>query len=471
MSTFGSLNTAYTGLVAARNSIDVVGQNIVNSGSAGYTRQRVITSAVPGVDGGLLGSGFRVGQGVSVDGIARLGDSMLDGRVRFTASAAGHWSVRSTAASAAEATLREPGTQGISRALQEFWSGWQGVANRAGDPAPAGVLLENAATLAGRIAQGYTEVENEWASTRTELSTTVAEVNQAAEQIGLLNEQIRQIRAGGGTANELIDARSTLATKLSGLTGATVRDRGDDMIDVVVDGNSLVAGDVVRRLAAVGSPELAGAGAAPVRVEWADRPGESATIDGGEIAGYLAVLAPAAGGSGGVLAETAAAYDALALDLATRVNALHTTGAAPDGTTGHDFFALTAGLPPARGLTVVPTDVDGIAAGTPGTGGANGGVADAIAQLAGPDGPDGLWSDAVVGIGVVARTAKQQSTLAGQAAAAAVKGQLSQASVDLDEETTSLIAFQHAYQGAARVMTAVDELLDVLINRTGVVGR
>jgi flagellar hook-associated protein 1 FlgK len=31
--------------------------------------------------------------------------------------------------------------------------------------------------------------------------------------------------------------------------------------------------------------------------------------------------------------------------------------------------------------------------------------------------------------------------------------------------------FQRAYEGAARVMTTVDQTLDTLINRTGLVGR
>jgi flagellar hook-associated protein 1 FlgK len=42
--------------------------------------------------------------------------------------------------------------------------------------------------------------------------------------------------------------------------------------------------------------------------------------------------------------------------------------------------------------------------------------------------------------------------------------------VSLDEEMTNIIRFQHAYSGAARVITAMDEMLDVLINRTGRVG-
>ena len=43
--------------------------------------------------------------------------------------------------------------------------------------------------------------------------------------------------------------------------------------------------------------------------------------------------------------------------------------------------------------------------------------------------------------------------------------------VSEDEEFTNLIKFQSAYEASARVMTTVDEMIDKLINGTGVVGR
>jgi flagellar hook-associated protein 1 len=33
------------------------------------------------------------------------------------------------------------------------------------------------------------------------------------------------------------------------------------------------------------------------------------------------------------------------------------------------------------------------------------------------------------------------------------------------------LSFQHAYSAAARMVSAIDEALDTLINRTGLVGR
>ncbi|WP_371372084.1 flagellar hook-associated protein FlgK [Sporomusa aerivorans] len=45
------------------------------------------------------------------------------------------------------------------------------------------------------------------------------------------------------------------------------------------------------------------------------------------------------------------------------------------------------------------------------------------------------------------------------------------AGVNLDEEMSDMIRFQKGYSSAARVLTAMDEMLDKLINGTGVVGR
>jgi flagellar hook-associated protein 1 len=42
--------------------------------------------------------------------------------------------------------------------------------------------------------------------------------------------------------------------------------------------------------------------------------------------------------------------------------------------------------------------------------------------------------------------------------------------VSLDEEMTNLMRFQRAYQASARAMSTTDEMLDILINRTGRVG-
>jgi flagellar hook-associated protein 1 FlgK len=471
MSTFSGLNTAYTALVAARQGLDVVGQNIANASTAGYTRQRVNTSAIGSVaQVGPLTAKFSVGQGVSVDGIARLGNTFLDARARTASAASGYWDARSSAMATLEGTLQEPGANGISTSLQKFWAAWSDMGNNAGKPAPAAVLLSQANALAAQVATGYQQIDAQWSSVRQEAEGNVTALNDAGKQIADLNARIRTTVASGAPANEMIDRRNVLAETVAKLAGGIVRESPDGSVEVLIGGNALVSGTIFNAVQLAGSYQMAGAAADPVQLKWTSRPGSPVALDGGSIAGALAVLAPKNGsGTGGALAEAAESYNTFATQLATQVNAIHSTGAIADGTTGHDFFALDGVLPAALGLTVVPTDVSGISTGTSGL---DGSVADKIAQIGStPGSPDSVWSTMVSGIGAAAKSTNQQSAIADLTTTTAVGAQLSNSSVDLDEENMNMLTYQRAYQGAARVMTAVDELLDTLINHTGLVGR
>jgi flagellar hook-associated protein 1 FlgK len=470
VSTFSGLNTAYTGLAAARHGLDVVGQNLANAATAGYTRQRVDLSSVgPVAATGPIQGGVTPGQGVSVDGIQRLGDTFLDARVRTSAAASGYWTTRSGAMSELETSLNEPGANGVSAKLQAFWSGWHDLANNSSNPAVGGVLLQKAGTLTAQIAQGYQSASTQWAAARASTDQLVTQVNEEAAQVADLNGRIRSTMQAGGSVNELLDKRSTLATSLAKLVGGTLRDKGDGTAEILVGGNPLVSGDGARTLTAVGAPQLAGATSNPVHLEWTDLSGIPVALEGGNLAGAVSLLAAANGGAGGALAEAAQSYNDFATTLANQVNAIHSGGATPTGATGLAFFGFAAGVPAALGLQVVPTNSQQIASAVPGKGAYDGSVADQIAQLGVSAGsPDHAWSTIVTRIGVQSQSDGQQATLAGLASTNANTLQLSNASVDTDEENMNMITYQHTYQAAARVMSTIDSMLDTLINHTGV---
>jgi flagellar hook-associated protein 1 len=474
MSTFGALNTAFTGLSAARAAMDTAGQNIANANTEGYTRQRVTSSSVGAPANVGLAASPRpaAGQGVTIDAIARLGDTLLDSQVRSAASQGGYASTRAEALAAIEVNLHEPGPDGISAQLNIFWANWGDVANQPESPATGAVLLQNAAVLTAKISAGYTALDEQWTTARGTVDTMAFDLNTSAAQVAALNGQIRSTLAAGGSANELIDQRSMLATGIAGLAGGSVRSNADGTLDVVVGGNSIVSGTSSRAVTVTGAPRLDEAATTPVKLEWADRPGQTVALDGGRIAGTLSILAPASGGNGGPIAEAAKAYDGFAADLAATVNAAHRAGATRTGATGTDFFAITPGTHPALSLTVKPADSTELATGAPGAGAYDGSNADLISQVGtGTASPDRLWSTIVTGTGVSAKSELLRSELADSVSAAAVQSQLSGAGVDLDEENVNILAAQHAYQAAARVMSAIDEALDILINRTGIVGR
>ena len=475
MSTFGALNTAYRGLTAAQQGMNVAGQNIANAATEGYTRQRVDQSSLAAPARGLFSGGpLQPGQGVSVDAIARLGNSFLDGSVRSAGAQAGYASVRSSALQGIEGGLHEPGENGISTALQGFWSAWQAAANQPSEDGPKGLLLNAANSVTDKISSAYQGLDAQWSRTRAQASDNVDAVNAAAAQVASYNTTIRSTLAAGGSANELIDARAKLTDKIASLAGGTVREQPDGTVDVLVGGNALVTGGSVRTLALSGSSsDRMGT---PVQLEWTDRSGVAVPADGGEIAGALSVLAPAAAppstpGSGGAIAEAAEKYNNFATALATAVNPVHASGVTGTGATGVGFFTI-AGAGPAALNIKGPANTADIALKSSTGGALDTSIADKISQLGtGPASPDKVWSSIVTGIGVQSRGAQQREDLTAAAQASALTGRASQASVSLDEENVSLLTNQHAYQAAARVMTAVDEALDVLINRTGLVGR
>ena len=480
MSTFSGLGTALSSLTAQRQALEVSGQNIANANTVGYTRQRASLSALPAANvSSMFSTNNGPGQGTQVTGIQRLGDLFIDTRVRSETAGSAYLSASASAYTTLEQSIGEPGKTGLSTQLSDLWAAFSDVANTPNKESARAVLLESANAVVDRVATLYDSASTQWTQARTAAVSLVDQVNTIAANVANLNTNILSITNSGGSANELMDQRDQLITQLSGLVGATSRVRDNGTVDVLVAGNALVSGATTKQLAVTGPAQFSGANAGgSVGVEWASRPGVAVGLDGGRVAGLLAVLAPPSGGAGGMLTEAAASYDALAMKLATKVNALHTNAltisavAGVPGAPGGDFFALDPTKPASLGLSVAITDPAKIAVADATKGALDGSVAYAIASLgSATDGPDATWSSVVVELGVRTASATSRATVSEASRASAASQQLAQVSVDVDEESTNMLAYQRAYEGSARVLTAIDQMLDTLINRTGLVGR
>lgn len=469
MSTFSGLSTALSSLMAQRQAFDVAGQNVANVNTVGYTRQRAALGAVPA---STTPSMFSVpqgaGSGVRVTAIDRLGDVFLDTRVRVQTSQASYLDEVATGAARLEDTLGEPGSDGLAAQLGDFWPAWNDVANTPDKASARAVLVESARGVATRLGTLHDAVQTQWSQARDTAVALVDDVNARAANVADLNARIQQITGSGGSANELLDERDLQLTALADLVGARVQRRDDGQVDVLIGGSPLVAGTTVRRLTVTGATTFAQAttaGGADVRVAWESRPDGTAGLDGGRVAGLLALLAPADGtGTGGLLAETAGKFDGVAQSLADQVNGI--LGA------GNAMFAVDpASGSAAKGLSVVATP-DGLVVASADEGPRGGSLAARVAALGtAGDGPGARWDAVVVDLGVKTSAAASRAAVSEVARASAEQQQVAQASVDVDQESIDLLAIQRAYEGSARVLTAIDEMLDVLINRTGVVGR
>ena len=78
-STFAGFNASVSGLFAAQRSLDVIGHNIANQNTEGYTRQR---SNQVTADPTSIENGRWLGTGVKMDNIVQIRDELLDIKFR-----------------------------------------------------------------------------------------------------------------------------------------------------------------------------------------------------------------------------------------------------------------------------------------------------------------------------------------------------------------------------------------------------
>ncbi|WNV76477.1 flagellar hook-associated protein FlgK [Geodermatophilus sp. DSM 44513] len=475
MSSFSGLNTASTALWAQRRGLDVTGHNIANVNTEGYSRQRVDLeamggSAVPAFHSVSSGTG----QGVSVEQVIRIRDAFLESRAHTESARSAQLTVESTAFEQVEQAFREPGSTGIQRLMDDVSNSWGNVADHPTDLAARSQLLQDLDTFADGVYATRSTLDGQWTQSRQNLGVLVDQVNADATEVASLNRAIQRATRAELPTNELADRRDALVLDLAKATGATVRPREDGVLDVVLGGVTLVAGSTATRLVADGPASLDDMAATGVQPRLVTTPGGTQVTVGGTAGGQLTVLTDVVPRQRDALDDVAARYVA-------DTNALHATGYDRAGEQPGDLLAID----PVSKRIVLDADITGpdrIAAArtgpvdpatTPPTGpSTDNEVADAISQLRlAPDGAAVRYRAMIVELGVQASVSSRNLEIQDVVTTNVDAARESVAGVNLDEEMSNMLQFQHAYSAAARMVSAVDEALDVLINRTGLVGR
>jgi flagellar hook-associated protein 1 FlgK len=471
MSTFSGLNTATTALRAQQRAIDVTGQNVANVNTDGYSRQRAeLQSIGANTVPAIYSVSSNLGNGVTADQVSRIRDAFLESRAQVEHGTSARLTVESSTLSQVEDAFREPGTTGIQSQLTDMWAGWDDVANTPDDLAARSQLLERTETLASGVRTTSATLNTQWNSTRESLAALVADVNAAAGSIAELNKAIKTATQAGLSVNELSDQRDSLVLSLADKIGATSTPGDFGSVEVAIGGTSLVSGSTAISLQLTGGTSAAEAATNQPKV--VTSPGNTTLrLDG------------TAGGQLNALTATIPGYqkslDEFATSLAAAVNAAHRGGSDLAGDGGTDLFGSGDGTPlTAANFSVMVTDPSRLAASrtttttTTGTttGTLDGSNADALSQLGAKSGLDGSYRQMITSLGVQSSVATRNVGIQ-----AVITGQVdtsreSVSGVSLDEEMTNMLAFQHGYQAAARMVTTIDSMLDTLINHTGLVG-
>lgn len=430
--TLQGLQTALSGLIAQQDAIDVTGNNITNANTEGYSRQTAVLQTKEPLHiaalSAVTGEGGQLGTGVTVATITRIRNTYLDAAYREHSTAAGAAGTQAEELQQAQSAFDEPSSTGLASQLSAFWSSWGELADAPGSEEAAKIGVVGAATeLTGSLHQLSAQLqslEGQASAQYAAITGPTGEVAGDATQIAELNHQIKLSLAAHQQPNELEDHRDLLIDKLSTLASVTVTKEADGT-DTVTFGNAAL-------------PLVEGSTA-----HW---PQALTAAAGGKLGALLELSSPT-----GALASYGAALNEVAKTLADSVNELHTATPFFKGTTAATIE-----------VAVTPGEVQTSSEGA--TGGND--VALAIAELRGGV-ADQHYAALVaqVGTGVQNATTNQTNS---QAVLAAVSNQRQSVSgVSLDEEMTNLITFQRGYQASAQALNVMNEMLNTLINQSG----
>lgn len=459
------ISIALQAILAHSQALEITEHNIANASTPGYRRQSaVLTADVPSsINGGYYGIGAgQRGSGVTVDRIQRFSLSFFDGRYRSVSAEAKNWEAQSGVLSQLETVLAENSDSGLIPKLDQFWAGWQSLSNDPTNTSLRTALLEGANSLAAAFNQRATQITQLRSDQNQVVAGNVDEVNSLAGQIAGLNGEIARITSLGEQPNDLLDKRDLALDRLSELTGAVSSEQKNGEMMVSIGGHVLVVGGDTFNLETRTNP----IDTSVVDIYWSDN--QKLDPPSGELKGTLAAR-------DGVLVDQLNGLNTLASGLMTQVNAIHRTGYGTNNATNLDFFSGTD----AASLSVNPLlDAASIATSSAANQAGNNDIALQLAALkntkgmkAGTATLNDFYNAQVTSLAVTTRRASDQSYQHGLVADALGTQRESVVGVSLDEEAANMARSQKAYQAAARVLTAYDELLDLVINQMGLVGR
>ncbi|MFA9423336.1 MAG: flagellar hook-associated protein FlgK [Sedimentibacter sp.] len=515
-STFLGYKTATSALTVSQNMMDVVGQNISNVNTQGYSRQRLDINSVSLSNSNVKfgTTGAVIGQGVGTSGVSQYRDSFLDLRYRTESAKVGSEEVQLEALGDLESIFDEITTDGLDSQFSDLLEQLHSLTSSPSDPVLEGVVR----TSAEMLTQIFNNYSNQIDTVKDQQLSylkdgAVEKTNQILGNIADLNKQIKADNVSGNPALELNDERNTLIDELSNYLDIKVSTEpleigGGKTVDELVirlgnTGLELVNRD--KNIELVVGENTTNPYETAIYSETNNDDGTTTQVDistlisGGQIGGYLKFL----NGSGEYASTSyenkgAIYFESMLDTLANKfANIMNDTNKSVDGY-DKDLFS-------ARGADATDPSTEIITAGnikisdnwakatdsyitntkTTGVGdnsGATDNILKMISKFQSGEGTFDFKTSGDTGTPIFKGTFQEFLTYTSTRLSLQVSdantsfdtysdtqyqidyARSSISSVDLNEEGVNLLTYSKSYNAAARLMTTLDDMLDTLIN-------
>jgi flagellar hook-associated protein 1 FlgK len=441
-----ALDIARRAMNTQQSIMSVIGHNVANANTPGYTRQVPQLASEPA----SIWMTHSYGNGVRFETVQRKRDTVLDHELRGDLSNLSRWSTRAEQLGTLEGIVNEPSDSSVGAALDAFWNSWSELSADPVDMTRRAAVREEGRMLAHRLQIMGDRLEQTGRDIDTEIGIRTDEFNLLLSDLRNLNVTIRDSQLRGLTPNDLKDRRDLLLDQLSELAPITYAEREDGILSIRLGGATILDEAIHRPLEVTVDTTATGEATATVRLS----NGQPAEITRGALGSLLELRHE-------TLPDFVAEVELLAASLITNVNALHRAGPS-----GADFFA-GSGLSDIEISPEIESDLAGINASTSGLPGDND-IALALAELRDGRVLDGssigeYWNGVTGRLGINRREAQFQEESFTLSSEALEQRRQSQSGVSLDEEMANLLVAQQSFVAAVRIFETVDAMMDVLM--------
>ncbi|AGY82357.1 flagellar hook-associated protein FlgK [Carnobacterium inhibens] len=469
---FGTLNNATKGLNVQQSALQTTSHNISNANTEGYSRQKVnMVADNPYTLGGI----GQLGTGVRIASIDRIVDPYVNNQLRNENSSLEMYNKKSEVLGQLEGIFNEPSTTGLNNNLSKVFASWTYLGSNPELATAKTMVAQNAETFTDTLHHMSNQIDSLHEDTVQDIEKNVIDFNAKVQQLDSLNQQIFNMTSQGQAPNDLLDQQDKLLGELTGIAGVEASYDKFNRVSITVGGESVLTEDSIAKMSVA-----------------ADRAGQltvndkNVDITSGNIKGSQEALSE--------IDTKKQELNELAFTFATAVNTVHS-----DGGEGLNFFELGTDGNYAASIQVnkeILADVSKINAGKniESVVGGDGTRAQAIASLQNtklgyPVDPTGIeydsdtmtiknqvggstvsgaYNDSVTQMGIVKQQADNMVDSQGSLVSLLEARRDSVSSVSINEEVTNTITYQSAFEANSRIISVVSEMLDTLINRTGV---
>lgn len=339
------LNVGTRALMANQVALQTAGHNIANVNTAGYSRQSTVQQTVQGQ---YTGSGY-IGQGVDVQTLLRNHDELLTRQATSAAAVGASDGIRVARLQQLQEVFAG-GPSGLGAAINNMMNAFSDVVNSPTDLTARTLVLARIDETGKRMVGAAQRLDDIAATAGDQLADGVRAINQLAQNIAGLNEQISRAQGNGQPPNDLLDRRDQLIRDLNQHVQTSQVAADDGSVSVFLAGSQpLVLGNGAGTVSLGDAPDFGAAG--EQKRLFFQQPGAStkvelheSTLGGGEVAGLLRF-------HNSDLAEGRQLLNRMASAISLALNEQNQLGLTLDGKPGKALYAEVPPLQPTGATT------------------------------------------------------------------------------------------------------------------------